>query len=63
LPLLYTLDLVARRYKIAPWQIDPDDPHVLMHLRRIWIFMDMEEQKKQAIAKREAKPRTRIGLP
>lgn len=54
--------MVARRYNIAPWQINPDDPHVLMHLRRIFIFMDMEAQRDQAVQKRHEKPRTRIGI-
>lgn len=57
----YTLDLIARRYGVAPWTINPDDPETYRYLRRALVFMNMEDDKAQAISKRQAKPRVRVG--
>lgn len=54
------IDLVARRYHLAPWTIDPEDPAVYEGIRRTWVFMDLEGQRDEQIAKRRAKGRGKM---
>jgi hypothetical protein len=50
--LFYAIDEVARRYGIAPWSIDLSDPERMKWYRRACIFMSMEGDRDEAIAKR-----------
>lgn len=54
------MDLVARRYGFAPWQLDPDDPRVFHGIRRAMIFMQMEEERDDGIRKRQAQGKVRL---
>lgn len=57
---MYVLDLIARRYGIAPWTIDVEDPATYRYLRRAMIFMQMENDRDTGIAKRKQSGRVRI---
>jgi len=50
--LFYSIDEVARRYGIAPWSIDLNDPDTMTWYRRACIFMSMEGDRDAAIRKR-----------
>jgi hypothetical protein len=50
--LLYSIDEVARRYGIAPWSVDLSNPEHMTWYRRACIFMSMEGDRNEAIAKR-----------
>jgi hypothetical protein len=51
--LLYAIDEVARRYGIAPWSIDLSKRECMVWYRRACIFMAMEGDRNEAIAKRQ----------
>jgi hypothetical protein len=53
--LLYTVDTLARRYGIAPWSIDLNDPAIKVWYRRACIFMSMEADRDAAIAQRQSR--------
>ena len=57
MPLLYFIDEVARRYGIAPWSIDLNDPVHKVWYRRAIIFMAMEGDRSVAAAKLRADER------
>lgn len=46
-PLLYTIDLVARRYGVAPWVFDTDDPAISRWLQRALLFASFEAQARK----------------
>lgn len=46
-PLLYTIDLMARRYGLPPWAFDTDDPVVSRWLQRALLFASFEAQAKK----------------
>jgi len=49
------VDEVARRYGIAPWEVDLSNPEHLLWYRRACIFMSMEGDRAEGIAKRTSR--------
>jgi len=43
-PMLYGLDILARRWHVPPWAFDTDDPEVSRWIARGLLFQQFEAQ-------------------
>lgn len=55
LPLVYSIDEIARRYGVFPASLDLHDPDTLRWFRRALIFMSMEADRDVGLRKRYAR--------